>query len=115
MFTYQNVKSLILSAKDCETLVEFLAEEGGAIPSDIPYDDGSVHDLLSSLYDMRNGINFSGVRALSGMSRAEFSRHYSIPIRTMENWESYNANTRTAPEYVYILLMCDILNSRYEQ
>ncbi len=28
------------------------------------------------------------IREKSGMSRAEFSRKYDIPIRTLENWES---------------------------
>lgn len=111
MFTYQNVMSLLTSAVFCDTLDDFLAEEGGAIPSSRPYDDGSVHDLLSALYDMRTGVTFAAIRSLSGMSRAEFDRKYSIPIRTMEDWES---GKRRAPEYVYVLLLCDILNEEYE-
>jgi transcriptional regulator with XRE-family HTH domain len=35
------------------------------------------------------------------VSRAEFSRRYNIPIRTLESWES---EVRTPPEYVLQLL-----------
>lgn len=41
------------------------------------------------------------MRELLGISRAEFSRRYDIPIRTLENWES---GTRTPPDYVINLL-----------
>ena len=45
-----------------------------------------------SITEMRNYI---------GVSRAEFSRRYNIPIRTLESWE---AGVRTPPEYVLNLL-----------
>lgn len=35
------------------------------------------------------------------VSRAEFSRRYSIPVRTLEGWD---AEERTAPAYVKLLL-----------
>lgn len=35
------------------------------------------------------------------VSRAEFSRRYNIPIRTLEDWEN---EKRTPPEYVISLL-----------
>lgn len=41
------------------------------------------------------------IRARSGMSRAEFSRRYNIPIRSLENWES--GERKPAP-YLEILL-----------
>lgn len=41
------------------------------------------------------------IRARSGMSRAEFSRKYSIPIRTLENWEG---GARKCPPYLEKLL-----------
>lgn len=44
------------------------------------------------IIEMRNYI---------GVSRAEFSRRYNIPIRTLESWES---EVRTPPEYVLDLL-----------
>lgn len=44
------------------------------------------------IIEMRNYI---------GVSRAEFSRRYGIPLRTLESWE---AGVRTPPEYVLKLL-----------
>lgn len=41
------------------------------------------------------------IREGLGISRAEFSRRYNIPIRTLENWE---AGERKPPEWVPELL-----------
>lgn len=41
------------------------------------------------------------MRELLGISRAEFSRRYRIPLRTLEDWES---GKRTPPPYVINLL-----------
>jgi putative transcriptional regulator len=41
------------------------------------------------------------IRAILGISRAEFSRRYNIPLRTLEEWD---AGRRTPPTYVIELL-----------
>ena len=41
------------------------------------------------------------IRRILGISRAEFSRRYHIPIRTLEEWEYGN---RIPPQYVMELL-----------
>lgn len=41
------------------------------------------------------------MRNYIGVSRAEFSRRYNIPLRTLESWE---AGVRIPPEYVLDLL-----------
>lgn len=41
------------------------------------------------------------IREKTGMSRAEFSRIYGIPVRTLEDWE---AGKRKCPDYVVSLL-----------
>ena len=41
------------------------------------------------------------IREMLGVSRAEFSRRYHIPLRTVEAWDS---GTRTPPAYVVELL-----------
>ena len=46
-------------------------------------------------------MNITEMRNYIGVSRAEFSRRYNIPIRTLESWE---AGVRTPPEYVLQLL-----------
>ena len=46
-------------------------------------------------------MNITEMRNYIGVSRAEFSRRYNIPIRTLESWES---EVRTPPDYVKQLL-----------
>ena len=46
-------------------------------------------------------MTISEMRERLKVSRAEFSRRYNIPIRTLESWES---EVRTPPEYVLQLL-----------
>ena len=46
-------------------------------------------------------MNVKEMRALLGISRAEFSRKYDIPVRTLEDWE---CKKRTPPSYVLSLL-----------
>ncbi len=46
-------------------------------------------------------MNTIEIRAILGISRAEFSRKYGIPIRTLENWD---AGTRQPPEWLLKLL-----------
>lgn len=41
------------------------------------------------------------IRDLLGCSRAEFSRRYGIPVRTLENWD---AGTNKPPEWLLKLL-----------
>ena len=41
------------------------------------------------------------IRAILGISRAEFSRRYNIPIRTLEDWD---AGKKNPPEYVMTML-----------
>lgn len=47
-------------------------------------------------------MDIKKIREFSGLSRAEFSRKYEIPVRTLENWE---AGIRKCPEYVEKLLL----------
>lgn len=48
-----------------------------------------------------NTLTITEMRNYIGVSRAEFSRRYNIPLRTLESWE---AGVRTPPEYVLQLL-----------
>ena len=41
------------------------------------------------------------IRKILGVSRAEFSRRYNIPVRTLENWD---AGIQNPPVYVLELL-----------
>lgn len=46
-------------------------------------------------------MNTREIRALLGISRAEFSRRYGIPIRTIEDWDAGKSNP---PDWVLKLL-----------
>lgn len=46
-------------------------------------------------------MNSKEIRAILGISRAEFSRRYEIPIRTLEGWD---AGVRKPPEWLLKLL-----------
>ena len=46
-------------------------------------------------------MNTIEIRALLGISRAEFSRRYEIPIRTLEDWDH---GRRKPPEWVLKML-----------
>lgn len=46
-------------------------------------------------------MNIKEARAKAGLSRAEMSRRFEIPIRTLENWESgVNAPPRWAEKLI---------------
>ena len=58
-----------------------------------------------------NTMNTVEIRALLGISRAEFARRYHIPIRTLENWD---AGTRKPPEWaLYILERVVRMDTKY--
>lgn len=86
--TFQKFYRLQFDAADCKDCETFLAEEGGSVNAD-------ELDLLRYVYTV------SDVRAASGLSRAEFSRRYGIPLRTIEDWE---AGRRVPPDYLVRLI-----------
>lgn len=45
------------------------------------------------------------LRKETGLNRAEFSQHFGIPLRTVEDWE---AGRRTPPEYIPRLIKYQI-------
>lgn len=52
------------------------------------------------------------VRAVSGMTQAEFVREYRIPRRTIEHWAS---DERTPPPYVLELLAADVVSAKIKE
>lgn len=89
--TFQNFYRLQFDAADCKDCETFLAEEGGSVKAD-------ELDLLRYVYTART---ISDIRAAFGLSRAEFSRRYGIPRRTIEDWE---AGRRVPPDYLVRLI-----------
>lgn len=44
------------------------------------------------------------IRLKSRLTKAAFSRHFGIPIRTLENWENPGPQYRKCPDYLIKLL-----------
>lgn len=57
-------------------------------------------------------MNIAEMRALLNVSRAEFSRQYNIPVRTLENWESRKTS---CPEYVRELLEKAVISNAKQE
>jgi len=55
------------------------------------------------------------IRAKTGLSQAEFSKKYNIPLDTLRGWESNPGSTRyrQCPSYV-ISLLHRVVSSDYE-
>lgn len=111
--TYYKLHSLLLGAQDCADLDTYIAECGGSVPPEYIGDDGDASaaiELLTVLWQFRDGIRFRQLRDFSGMYIAEFSRHYAgMPQRSIEDW---NAGKHEPPQYLLELLLADILNSK---
>ena len=63
-----------------------------------------ICDIMLALLRIKKVMSVMTIkemRTLLGVSRAEFSRRYKIPIRTLESWES---GDRKPPAYVVELL-----------
>lgn len=100
--TYEDFRRLTTAATEFADLNDYIAEEGGSVPADIP--DAHLIPLLGDIYLYAHNRTVSALRTITGLSRAAFAREYNIPTRTLENWESDSVNARTASPYVLDLL-----------
>ncbi|MGT2930195.1 hypothetical protein ACVR1G_08220 [Streptococcus dentasini] len=78
------------------TLELYIAERGWQKWMD-DYNPQEVADMLTKIYTLAN----NSLKDTRNMSRAEFSREYSIPIRTLEDWD---LGKRIPPVYIKLLL-----------
>lgn len=89
-------KQLYSEALEDTTLEFFIAERGWQDWME-SFQPDEVVTLLNRIYELAN----NPLKETREVSRAEFSRMYSIPVRTLEGWD---AEERTAPAYVKLLL-----------
>jgi len=107
---YITLKSLLASAHDCQTLEQFIEEEGGAYPDQNAFDDGTLEQRLALIWTVRNGVTMKEIIEMYG-GAAEFSRRFGIAYNTANGWStSSSANSRSAPEYVTLLFLSDYLS-----
>ena len=79
---------LRIAADECSSLDEFIVEEGGSLPEECYTADGSGDapiKILIIIWELTHDFNFRKLRAISGMTQAEFVREYRIPRRTIEH------------------------------
>ena len=97
---YKNYLAYVDEAKNYESAAELLANYG--YPGDCPLSP----DNLIKTFDIIFAVAHDDFTALSGSNRAAFARKFSIPSRSLQNWE---LGTREPPEYIlqmigYILI-----------
>lgn len=102
-------------AENCSSLDEFIAEEGGSLPEECYPADGSGDapiKILTIIWELAHDFNYKKLRAISGLTQAEFVREYRIPRRTIEHWDM---DERTPPPYVLELLAADVLSAKIKE
>lgn len=60
-----------------------------------------ISDMMNAKYRKESPMDTKKIRGLLGISRAEFSRRYGIPARTLENWDN---GLRVPPDWLLALL-----------
>ena len=106
---------LRIGAEECSSLEQYIAEEGGSLPEECYPADGSRYapiKILIFIWELAHDFNFRKLRAISGMTQAEFVREYRIPRRTIEHWD---VGERTPPSYVLELLASDVLSAKIKE
>ena len=106
---------LRIAAEDCSSLEQYIAEEGGSLPEECYSADGSGDapiKILSIIWELSHDFNFRKLRAVSGMTQAEFVREYRISRRTIEQGD---VDERTPPSYVLELLAADVVSAKINE
>lgn len=106
---------LRIAAEECSSLDEFIAEVGGSLPEECYPADGSGEipiKILTIIWELAHDFNFKKLRAVSGMTQAEFVREYRISRRTIEHWD---VDERTPPSYVLELLAADFVSAKIKE
>lgn len=73
-------------------------------------DPGELVDTWALLQD----YNFTAVRAMSGLTQAEFAARYNIPLNTVQAWSlaQNSPNKRNIQPYMLDMLAVDVINER---
>jgi hypothetical protein len=93
---FELFKELYNEALDIVSLELFVAERGWQDWMG-NYSPDEIADLLSRIYRLAN----NPLKDTREMSRAEFSRRYEIPLRTLQDWD---LGVSSSPKYVKLLI-----------
>ena len=89
------------AASSCHSSADFI----GRLPDIDPWE-------LEDVWAIHDDYSIANVRALSGLTQAEFAERYHIPIRTVENWTQRGTVRREISPYLLDLLAVDVINTR---
>lgn len=89
------------AVSSCHSCADFL----GHFPDIAPWE-------LEDVWAIHDDYSFDAVRALSGLTQAEFAVRYGISRRTLENWTGHGDTRRNIQPYLLDLLAVDIINER---
>lgn len=97
--TYDDYRRLLLAATEFDTLEDYIADEGGAIS------ETHTIPLLKRLYAFAHDKSMATLRRMTGLTQTAFADKYSIPRRSIQNWEAVGHKSgREMPPYVLDLL-----------
>ena len=107
---YVNYLAYVDEAKNYESAAELLADYG--YPGDCPLSPDNLVRTFQIIFAVAHG-DFA---ALTGSNRAAFARKFSIPLRSLQNWE---LGTRKAPAYILqmigYILISEMINATKEE
>lgn len=97
------------SAEAIDLVIGFLIDQGIQNEESFPERDGDRinfvdpdGEIVMQYYNFTVDSPIKAARMEAGLSRAEMSRQFEIPIRTLENWE---AGTRIPPVWAEKLIV----------
>lgn len=100
---YNDFRSIWLSALDYAEEQRDLYHSGRGWQTwmeEYGEDTKAIVDALDTIYAMAHG-GCKAIRAVAGLSRKAFCESYSLPIRTVEDWE---ADRREPPAHTLMML-----------
>lgn len=112
---YELFTTLYQEALEYDDLEMRIAERGWQDWMD-NFNSDQLGNILTTIYNLSH-MSIKEMRESEKMSRAQFSRIYNIPIRTLENWD---AETRKMTSYdkmliAYTFFMDDFLGKGGEK
>lgn len=94
MIPYADFRRLLISAPECATYQEYVAECGGSVPL---ANVGTAMLLLKTIYDIgHDGLTVRRLCEVCLPSRRQLAMRYNIPTRSVENWA---AETSSMPAW----------------
>jgi DNA-binding transcriptional regulator YiaG len=96
---YELFKILYSEALEYSDVDMYIAERGWQDWMD-NFDEDKIGDLLASIYELAHK-SLKEIRQDRNTSRAAFSHMYSIPVRTIENWDAEKTHLN---EYIKMLI-----------